>query len=104
MMTVNELLDTFIKVYDIPEIIDDDNNKWYCLNAIKFSTGVIMNDFEDIMTYKYFDDRPYITKTGLLKIIQEEPASVFKDYLKLLNEYKILTRNMNSLESIIKKY
>ena len=104
MMSVNEVLDTFIKVYNIPEIIDEDNNKWYCLNAIKFSTGINMYDFEDIMIYKYVNERPYITKTGLLKIIQEEPASIFKDYLKLLGEYKILTNNMKSLESIIKKY
>lgn len=104
MMTVNEVLDTFIKVYKVPEIIDNDNIKWYCLNAIKFSTGIDMYDFEDIMSYKYVDNRPYITKTGLLKIIQEESASIFKDYLKLLDEYKILTMNMESLESIIKKY
>lgn len=103
MMNINEVLDRFVEVHDIPVYIDNDNNKWYGLNKIKFVTGVIMNDFEAIMTYKYVEDEPYITKTGLLKMIQEEGAGVFKEYINLLDQYKRLVKNMNMLEEIIRR-
>ena len=104
MMNVNEVLDTFIRVHNSPEFIDENDNKWYRLDTIKFVTGIVMNDFEEIFSYIYVNGDPYITKTGLLKIIQEESASIFKEYLKMMDEYKILVRNMKSIEEIFKRY